>query len=211
MSFATESTPLLPVFQRTHQTTKVPYSVLAILKALLVLLYWPVVSLTCLFRRSSSQPTLPTATVISPPILSLTGHKTSPDKSEKKTTQVVLPQESALVIVVRSELPTATYPTSSLKKTPSCDSIPSMKETRSVRFSAIIDIHEFSRLVGEPFGMVQPTKAPSVKIPEAQNELRDSERAHLKLELESPPLKSSYNPRFVDDDDDFYSSRSRYD
>ncbi|QRV76261.1 hypothetical protein RhiJN_19098 [Ceratobasidium sp. AG-Ba] len=123
---------------------------------------------------------------------------------------MILPQESSLVVIARSELPTATYPVSSLKKAPSYDSIPQMKE-KSVRFSAIIDIHEFSRLAGEPFGMVQPSKAPGVKAPpRTDSGLGHSERSRLTLDLEPAPMKSSYNHRITDDDNDYYS-RSRYD
>ncbi|KAG8702572.1 hypothetical protein FRC08_003400 [Ceratobasidium sp. 394] len=214
MSLATESTPLLPSFHSTHQKNKAACPTLAVFRALIALLFWPVASLARLFYRNSSQTILPTTAVSPPPAPNLTSHGTSLDKSEKTTTQMILPQESALVVVMRSELPTSTYPMSSLKKTPSYDSILPMKENRSVRFSAIIDIHEFSRLAGEPFGMVQPTKAPGVKIPQVrmEGELRyNSEQARLTLELEPPPLKSTYNPRLVDDDDDYYSSRSRYD
>ncbi|KAG8732156.1 hypothetical protein FRC11_000354 [Ceratobasidium sp. 423] len=85
-----------------------------------------------------------------------------------------------------------------------------MKEVRSVRFSAIIDIHVFSRLAGEPVGMVPASKAPGVKIPRIENELRLSsrEKARLALEIEPVPMKSSYNRRLDDYND--YSSESRY-
>lgn len=79
-----------------------------------------------------------------------------------------------------------------------------------MRFSAIIDIHEFSRLAGEPVGMVPASKAPGVKTPVIENEMRHGsrERARAVLEFEPAPLKSSYNHKLIDDNE--YSSESRY-
>ncbi|KAB5594745.1 hypothetical protein CTheo_1892 [Ceratobasidium theobromae] len=164
-----------------------------------------------LFPKPTSSPILPTF-ISSPPLASKTpsSRVTLASRSEKSTTQTILPQDSMLVVIARSELPSTTYPTSALKKASSCDSMVPMKELRSVRFSAIIDIHEFSRLAGEPVGMVPTSKAPGVKISQIENEMRygNQERAQVVLELDPAPMKSSYN-RKLDDQNNYYSE-SRY-
>lgn len=229
----TESTPLLPSFHATHQKSGPSCPALAIPRLVLAFLLWILSCFCHLLWRRPSQPILPTIAPNPPPAPNLAGHAPLGDRTEKPVTQTILPQDSALVVIARSERPSTTYPTSSLKKTPSCDSILPMREVRSVRFSAIIDIHEFSRLAGEPTGMVQvslavvwcvlsakmltclrdrqPIKTPSAKIPRMENDLRDggSARTRLALELEPAPLKSSYNYK-IDDENDYYSSRSRY-
>ncbi|CAE7111558.1 unnamed protein product [Rhizoctonia solani] len=209
-SSLSESTPLLPSFHSRPKCTA-PVTVRGVPRAFVTYLVCVLASLIRIFSSQNTDPILPTVAPSPPPAPDIpTDRGTSPSMAEKSTTQAVLPQDSALVVVARSELPSTTYPTSSLKKTPSCDSILPMKEIRSVRFSAIIDIHEFSRLAGEPVGMVPTSKAPGVRIPQVENELRHSsrEKARLALELEPVPMKSSYN-RKLDDYND-YSSESRY-
>ncbi|CAE6531948.1 unnamed protein product [Rhizoctonia solani] len=209
-SSPSESTPLLPSF-RSRPKSATPVTVQSAPRASVTYLICVFAWLIRLFSSQKVDPILPIVAP-SPPLAPNipTGREISLSMAEKSTTQTVLPQDSALVVVARSELPSTTYPTSSLKKTPSCDSILPMKEVRSVRFSAIIDIHEFSRLAGEPVGMVPASKAPGVKIPQIENELRHSsrEKARLALELEPVPMKSSYNRKL--DDYDEYSSESRY-
>ncbi|KAF8679856.1 hypothetical protein RHS04_04149 [Rhizoctonia solani] len=204
-----ESTPLLPSFRPQRKNT----SIIAVLSAPKLLFTYISHLLTLLIRLFSLQTTDPILPIVAP------SHPSAPDiptdrgsphdTVEKSKKQAVLPKDSSLVVVARSELPSTTYPISSLKKAPSCDSILPMKEIRSVRFSAIIDIHEFSRLVGEPVGMVPVSKAPGVRIPHIENELRYSrEKARLALELEPAPMKSSYNHKL--DDYNGYSSEPRY-
>ncbi|CAE6449814.1 unnamed protein product [Rhizoctonia solani] len=204
-----ESTPLLPSFHSRQKHTS-PVTVLNAPRALVTYILCVFASLIQLFSPQTADPVLPIIAPGPPPAPDLSAARgTSVGATEKSTTQTVLPQDSGLVVVARSELPSTTYPTSSLKKAPSCDSILPMKEVRTVRFSAIIDIHEFSRLVGEPTGMVPTSKAPGVKIPQIENELRYSrEKARLALEVEPVPMKSSYNRKL--DDYNEYSSESRY-
>ncbi|CEL58117.1 hypothetical protein RSOLAG1IB_02862 [Rhizoctonia solani AG-1 IB] len=208
-SLPSESTPLLPSF---HSQKKKTSTVATLSGPQLIFTYIVHVfaSLIRLFSPKTTDPILPTVAASPPPAPDIpTSRGTSLSTAEKATSKTVLPKDSSLVVVVRSELPSTTYPTSSLKKAPSCDSILPMKEVRSVRFSAIIDIHEFSRLAGEPVGMVPISKAPGVKIPHIENELRYSrEKARLVLELEPVPMKSSYN-RKLDNYND-YSSEDRY-
>ncbi|CAE6434322.1 hypothetical protein ACGC1H_001403 [Rhizoctonia solani] len=205
-----ESTPLLPSFHSRPKSTA-PVTVRNGPRAFVSYLICVFASLIRLFSSQKTDPILPTVASSPQPAPNIpTDRGTSLSMAEKSTTQSIIPQDSALVVIARSELPSNTYPTSSLKKTPSCDSILPMKEVRSVRFSAIIDIHEFSRLVGEPVGMVPASKAPGVKIPQIESELRHNsrEKARLALELEPVPMKSSYNRKL--DDYNEYSSESRY-
>ncbi|KAF8605158.1 hypothetical protein BDV93DRAFT_522026 [Ceratobasidium sp. AG-I] len=205
----TESTPLLPSFHPTHRKNVPACPALAVPRFILAYVLCILLYLPHLLWRRPSQPILPTTAPNPSPAPNITNDAQLGERSEKPATQTVLPQDSALVVIARSELPSTTYPTSSLKKTPSCDSILPMKEVRSVRFSAIIDIHEFSRIAGEPIGMVQPIKTPSVKIPRMESGLRRGDSERTRLTLEPQPLKSSYNHK-IDDDNDYYSSRSRY-
>ncbi|KAJ1311035.1 hypothetical protein OPQ81_009541 [Rhizoctonia solani] len=208
ISLPSESTPLLPSFHPRQKSTST-VTVQSVPRAFLTYLICVFASLINLFSLQTTEPTLPTVAPSSPPAPDIpTGRGTSLGMTEKFTTKNILPQDSALVVVARSELPSTTYPTSSLKKAPSCDSILPMKEVRTVRFSAIIDIHEFSRLVGEPVGMMPVSKAPGVKTP-LVDELRYSqEKARLALEIDPVPMKSSYNRKL--DDYDNYTSESRY-
>lgn len=151
----TESTPLLPSFQPIHQKNVPACLVLAASRFIFTYVFWVLSCFHQLLWRRPSQPILPITAPSPPPAPNIANDVPLRDKTEKSVTQTILPQDSALVVIARSERPSTTYPTSSLKKTPSCDSILPMKEVRSVRFSAIIDIHEFSRLAGEPTGMVQ--------------------------------------------------------
>ncbi|CAE6382468.1 unnamed protein product [Rhizoctonia solani] len=202
-----ESTPLLPSFHSQQKSTA-PVTVQSVPRAFVTYLICIFSSLIRLFSLQKTGPILPTVTPSPSPAPDIPADRgTSLSMAEKSTTQTLLPQDSALVVIARSELPSTTYPTSSLKKTPSCDS---MKEARSVRFSAIVDIHEFSRVAGEPIGMVPASKAPGVKLPQIDIELRHTnrEKARLVLELEPVPMKSSYNRKL--DDYNEYSSESRY-
>ncbi|CAE6419555.1 unnamed protein product [Rhizoctonia solani] len=206
-SLPSESTPLLPSFHSQRKKT----STVATLdgpRVLITYIIYVFTSLIRLFSPQATDPILPIVAPIPPPAPDIpTGRGASPSATEKSTTQTVLSKDSSLVVVERSELPSTTYPTSSLKKAPSCDSILPMREIRSVRFSAIIDIYEFSRLAGEPVGMVPVSKPPGVKIPHIEDMPRYSrEKARLALELEPVPMKSSYN-RKLDDYSDYSESR----
>jgi hypothetical protein len=148
MNAQSESTPLLPSFHPTHRKNTAP----TIPGAIYSYFVWVLVFLARLFSRQTFGPVLPAVAPSAPQALNISSSRVTLGNRPNSTTQSILPQDSTLVVITRSEFPSTTYPTSSLKKAPSYDSILPMKEPRSVRFSAIIDILEFSRLPGEPIG-----------------------------------------------------------